>query len=103
MRRCPRGRSPTAGPPGPWWRRCPLGRVSIDGERVYVFSDVSLLFSRNTTGVYDLTVERDGQKVQINDLAMERRTYPGTNGKEYTGFGIYFGIEKADCSRRQSR
>ena len=37
--------------------------VSIDGERVYVFSDVSLLFSRNTTGVYDLTVERDGQSM----------------------------------------
>lgn len=74
--------------------------VSIDGERVYVFSDVSLLFSRNTTGVYDLTVERDGQKVQLNDLAMERRTYPGTDGEEYTGFGIYFGIEKADWGVR---
>ena len=74
--------------------------LSIDGERVYVFSDVSLLFSRNTTGVYDLTVERDGQKVQLNDLAMERRTYPGTDGKEYTGFGIYFGIEKADWGVR---
>ena len=74
--------------------------VSIDGERVYVFSDVSLLFSRNTTGVYDLTVERDGQKVRLNDLAMERRTYPGTDGEEYTGFGIYFGIEKADWGVR---
>ena len=61
---------------------------------------MSLLFSRNTTGVYDLTVERDGQKVRLNDLAMERRTYPGTDGEEYTGFGIYFGIEKADWGVR---
>ena len=31
---------------------------------------------------------------------MERRTYPGTDGEEYTGFGIYFGIEKADWGVR---
>ena len=28
--------------------------VSIDGERVYVYSDVSLLLGRNKTGVFDL-------------------------------------------------
>ena len=74
--------------------------LSIDGERVYVYSDLSLLLPRNTTGVYDLVVERGGEKVRLNDLTMERRTYTGADGKEFTGLGLYFGVEKADWGVR---
>ena len=74
--------------------------LSIDGERVYVYSDLSLLLPRNTTGVYDLVVERGGEKVRLNDFAMERRTYTGADGKEFTGLGLYFGVEKADWGVR---
>ena len=34
---------------------------AIDGERVYVYSDVSLLFSLNRTGIFDLTLVRNGE------------------------------------------
>lgn len=74
--------------------------LSIDGERVYVYSDLSLLLPRNTTGVYDLVVERGGEKVRLNDFAVERRTYTGADGKEFTGLGLYFGVEKADWGVR---
>mgnify|MGYP000049605271 CR=1 FL=1 len=69
--------------------------VAIDGERVYVYSDINLLFSLNKTGVFDLTVERDGQKVQLKDFAMERQTYTDQSGNEYSGYGIYFGAKAA--------
>ena len=70
--------------------------LSIDGERVYIYSDISLLMSLNKTGTFDLTVERDGQKVQLRDFAMERRTYTDQSGSEYTGYGLYFGAAEAD-------
>ena len=69
--------------------------VSIDGEWVYVYSDINLLFGLNKTGVFDLTVERDGQRVQLKDFAMERQTYADQSGNEYSGYGIYFGAQAA--------
>ena len=69
--------------------------LSIDGERVYIYSDISLLMSLNKTGTFDLTVERDGQRVQLRDFAMERRTYTDQSGSEYTGYGLYFGAAEA--------
>ena len=60
--------------------------VSIDGERVYVYSDVSLLLGRNKTGVFDLKVKRDGQTVTLKDFPMERAEYTDQQGRTYTGF-----------------
>ena len=65
--------------------------VSIDGERVYVYSDVSLLLGRNKTGVFDLKVKRDGQTVTLKDFPMERAEYTDQQGQTYTGFGLMFG------------
>ena len=58
--------------------------LSIDGKRVYVYSDVSLLFGLNTDATFDLTVRRDGEKVRLNDFAMTRAEYPDQNGGTYT-------------------
>ncbi len=69
--------------------------LRIDGERVYIYSDIGLLLSLNTTGVYDLTVERGGERVTLHDIAMERRTYTDQSGGEYSGYGLYFETEKA--------
>ena len=76
--------------------------VRIDGERVYVYSDVSLLLSRNATGVFDLGVERDGQRVTLRDFPMETREYTDQNGKTYTGYGLYFGTEEATLGKKLS-
>ena len=43
---------------------------SIDGERVYLYSDISMLLPRNTTGIYDIVVRRDGELVELKDLEM---------------------------------
>ena len=76
--------------------------LSIDGERVYVYSDVSLLFGFNTDGTFDLVVRRDGEKVHLNDFPMELREYQDQNGRLYRGYGLFFGAERADFGDRVS-
>ena len=90
---------------------CPLERadalqtgdtiLSINGERVYMYSDINLLLSLDKDGVYDLTVRRaGGEKAVLKDLTMERREYKDQRGQTYTGLGIYFGAEEADFGDR---
>ena len=67
--------------------------LSIDGERVYVYSDVGLLFSLNKDGMFDLVVRRDGQKVKLTDFPMEQREYADQSGGTYTGYGLFFGAK----------
>lgn len=76
--------------------------LSIDGERVYVYSDVGFLLGRNTDGTFDLVVRRNGEKVRLNDFPMERREYQDQSGNSYTGFGIFFGVEEATFKNRIS-
>lgn len=76
--------------------------VRIDGERVYVYSDVRLLLGLNKTGVFDLVVERNGEKVTLTDFPMAPQTYTGQNGASYTSYGLYFGAEKATLGRKLS-
>ena len=91
---------------------CPLERadglqvgdtiLSIDGERVYIYSDIQMLLAMNKDGTFDLTVRRDGQKVVLKDFPMERREYPSEDGGTYVGFGFSFGAEEATFGRRLS-
>ena len=66
----------------------------IDGRRVYQYSDVSMLMSRNATGVFDLTVKRDGKLVELQDFPMEKLAYEDENGETVYLYGIYFGVEE---------
>ena len=65
----------------------------IDGRRVYTYNDVSLLLGRNDAGVYDLTVLRSGQKVELRSFEMKQRMYPDESGGEQLRYGLYFGTE----------
>lgn len=61
----------------------------IDGRRVYLYSDISLLLSRNNTGVYDLTVLRDGQTVELEDTPLVKQAFT-ENGKTVYRYGLVF-------------
>lgn len=76
--------------------------VRIDGERVYVYSDIRLLLGLNKTGVFDLVVERNGEKVTLTDFPMAPQTYTDQNGASYTSYGLYFAAEKATLGRKLS-
>lgn len=62
---------------------------SIDGERVYIGSDISMLLDRNDEKVYDLVVVRDGKRVHLKDFSMPKRDYDGTGAPRY-GFTVPF-------------
>lgn len=76
--------------------------LRIDGEKVYVYSDISLLMGLNKTGAFDLQIERNGEVITLRDFTMERREYTDQNGKTYTGYGLYFGVEEATLGRKLS-
>ncbi len=70
--------------------------LSIDGKKIFVYSDVGLLLGLNTDGTFDLELRRDGERIKLDDFAMTRAEYPDQNGNPYTGFGIFFGVEETD-------
>ena len=75
--------------------------LSVDGERVYNQGNVSMLLGLNTDGTYDFVVRRNGEKVSIKDLPLERKEFPDGKGGIYTGFGFTMGgIEKANVFTR---
>ena len=66
---------------------------AINGERVYLKSDVSLIMGLSDTGKIDMTVLRDGKKL---DRTLTKQVYTDENGKEYEAYGFtYGGIVKA--------
>ena len=69
--------------------------LSIDGEKIYIYNDVPMLLSQNESGVFDLVVQRNGEKVHLTDFPMERAEYPSADGGTYTGYGLYFGAKEA--------
>lgn len=55
---------------------------AINGERVYVQSDITMLLDMEKDGVHDITVIRDGEKVTLEDVTM-RRDYDDGTGARY--------------------
>ena len=74
--------------------------LSIDGERVYMYSDVGLLLGLNHDGTFDLVVRRNGEKVTLRDFPMEKASYTDQNGSAYTGYGLLFGVKEATVGDR---
>ena len=61
---------------------------AINGERIYLKSDVSLIMGLGDTGTIDMTVLRDGKKF---DRTLTRQVYTDENGKEYEAYGFTYG------------
>ena len=65
---------------------------SIDGERIYLYNDVSMFLSRGDGTGFDLVVLRDGEKVTLKDFPLTLQEYTSNDGEtKYTGYGLYFG------------
>ena len=73
---------------------------SINGERVYLYSDVDLLMSLSRGQSLDLVVLRDGEKVFLNGLKWS--DFTDMEGESYRGYGIYrtSGVEEATVGTR---
>lgn len=74
--------------------------VELDGEKIYVQSDFSMLLRLNPGEVHDLVVERDGKKVSLPDFYMEKHTVTGEDGVTRQLYGMNFTIEELNLSGR---
>lgn len=63
----------------------------INGERVYLRSDLDLLFSLGDGEPFDLVVLRDGKRVTLDQVPLNYQTYTSIDGSSYQGYGIYIG------------
>ena len=71
--------------------------LEVDGEKVFMSSDFSMILSLNPGDVHDLVVERDGQKIELNDFFMEKHLFPGENQPR---FGFNFDVEEQTFSTK---
>ena len=67
--------------------------IELDGEKIYVNGDISVILDVNPTVTHDVVVLRDGQRLEFNDLTMAH-THVDEDGKEYMHYGFGFGQEK---------
>ncbi len=67
---------------------------SINGERVYLYNDVSLLMDLAQGQPLDIVVIRDGEKIALDGVP--RRTYTGTQGETYEGYGFYIAVDQVE-------
>ena len=70
--------------------------VELDGEKIYVQSDFSLILGLNPGEYHDLVVERSGKKVEIPNLHMQRHEVTGEDGTTQWLFGMNFTLKELD-------
>lgn len=64
--------------------------LELDGEKVYVNNDISLILDLNPGTHHDVVVLRDGQRLAFQNLEMAH-THVNEDGQEYLHYGFAFG------------
>ena len=70
--------------------------LELDGEKIYVQSDFSLILGLNPGEYHDLIVERSGKKIEISNLRMEKHEVTGEDGTTQWLFGMNFTLKELD-------
>ena len=71
--------------------------LKVDGERIYVYSDFSLILTANTDekknpeNRHDLLIERNGEKIELKDFSMQKSEYENEDGTTTLRYGFSFG------------
>ena len=68
--------------------------LKVDGERIYVQSDFSMILSLYPADTHDLVVERNGQRVVLEDLPMEKHQVVYEDGTTAMLYGMNFSLEE---------
>ena len=66
--------------------------LEVDGEKIYTQADFSMLLSMKPGDIHDLMVLRDGEKVFLDDLLMEKHESVKENGSRTMLYGINFSV-----------
>ncbi len=69
--------------------------LEVDGEKIYTYSDFTLLTGLRPSDTHDLVLLRDGEKVILNDLLMEKHEIRQEDGTMRLLYGFSFGSTEA--------
>ena len=72
--------------------------VEFDGKSIRVYDDFSLATLLLPDGEYDVVVERNGVRVFIEDLPMERQLVTDENGNQSMLYGISFSVAETTAA-----
>ena len=64
--------------------------VKIDGEKIFVYGDISNILTINGGDVHDIEVLRNGKKVLLDDFVMQSYEVTDADGNQYRMYGINF-------------
>lgn len=70
--------------------------VEVDGEKIYLHSDFSMMLSLNSGDYHDIVVERNGQLIELKNFYLERHEVVNEDGSTSMLMGFRFGSEKAN-------
>ncbi len=73
--------------------------VEIDGEKILVAGDFDMILTLNGGDTHDVVVERNGQRVQFENLKMEKHLFPN---EEAPRFGFSFSYVDATFGNKIS-
>lgn len=76
--------------------------LEMDGEKIYIQSDFSILLELNPGDTHDLVVERNGEKVFLDNYRMEKHEFPGPDGTRAMRYGFNFAVEEATFGNKVS-
>ncbi len=74
--------------------------VAVDGEKIYVQSDFSMLLAMNPGDTHDLVVLRSGKKVTLDNFLMEKHEVTDENGNTQMLYGMNFAVVDADLGHK---
>lgn len=69
--------------------------TSIDGNIILLYSDVTMYLSRSTGETMDLVIERDGEKILLDDFPLVPLEYPNEDGTTSYRYGLNFLVREA--------
>jgi regulator of sigma E protease len=64
--------------------------LEVDGEKIYVQGDVSMILMLNEGETHDLVVLRQGKKVVLDDFHMPKQQFPNEDGTTSLRYGFSF-------------
>ena len=70
--------------------------LEVDGERIYMQSDFGMILSFHPGDTHDLVVERNGKKVILDDLRMEKHAVTAADGTKQMLYGMNFTLAQTD-------
>ena len=69
--------------------------LEVDGEKIFLHSDFTTILSLKPGDVHDIVVERNGQKVYLDDFALVKADFPNEDGTVTHRYGFSFSLEEA--------